>query len=222
MVLAIHMPAFHTVFNVSDALACLRASSRGVIRRLYACGRFKERIAVSPRRSLQSTVPLTFEALHQQMASTRAHSPVFRAFRLSSCVCVCVCVCVLRVCVIERVTHCLKIETATSFEHFARAKCWRVTAHTWHDRGQNSKPTYGSSIFHRLSLSYIFFFSRRQAHRRLGSPSAWKFSLGPEVKGLRTAPVQLRSSTTLPDRVGDGTTEDRGSARHKPAKLIVV
>ncbi len=82
---------FSHFFNVSDALACLGASSRDVIRRLYACGRFKERIAVSPRRSLQSTVPLS---LHEQMTSTRAPSPVFRAFRLSSCVCVYVCVCV--------------------------------------------------------------------------------------------------------------------------------
>ena len=106
---------FSHFFNVSDALACLRASSRGVIRRLYPGGRFKERIAVSPRRSLQSTVPLMFEALHEQIASTRAHSPVFRAFRLSSCVCVYVCVCE-RECVCDRgrVTHCMKIETATS------------------------------------------------------------------------------------------------------------
>ena len=111
------------------ALACLGASSRGVIRRLYACGRFKERIAASPRRSLQSTLPLTSEALHELMASTRAPSPVFRAFRLSSCVCVRVCVCV-SVCDRERVTHCSNIETATSVENFARAKCWRVSAHT--------------------------------------------------------------------------------------------
>ena len=32
--------------------ACLRASSRDVIRRLHPCGRFKERIAVSPRRRI--------------------------------------------------------------------------------------------------------------------------------------------------------------------------
>ena len=118
---------FSHFFNVSEALACLRASSRVVIRRLYPCGRFKERIAVSPRRSLQSTFPLTSEALHELMASTRAPSPVFRAFRLSSCVCVRVCVCV-SVCDRERVTHCSNIETATSMEHFARAKCWRVSA----------------------------------------------------------------------------------------------
>ena len=31
-----------------EALACLRASSRDVIRRFNPCGRFKERIAVSP------------------------------------------------------------------------------------------------------------------------------------------------------------------------------
>jgi hypothetical protein len=37
-VLSVHRPAFHT-FNVSDALACPGASSRGVIRRLYACMR---------------------------------------------------------------------------------------------------------------------------------------------------------------------------------------
>ena len=119
---------FSQFFKVSDALACLGASSRGVIRRLYPCGRFKERIAVSPRRSLQSTAPLTFEALHEQMELTRARSPVFRAFRLSSCVCVCVCV-YESVCDREIVTHCLNIATATSFEKFARAKCWRVSAH---------------------------------------------------------------------------------------------
>jgi hypothetical protein len=135
IVLSIHMPAFHNFsmflmhLLVFEHLlevwagACIHADYRGA--------------------SLADPKPSINRAL-DVWSTARANGVDKSAFsRLSSIspvlVCVCVCVCEReREREIDRELH-----TAwTSFEHFARAKCWRVSAETWDDRGQRIETAF--------------------------------------------------------------------------------
>jgi hypothetical protein len=86
MVLSIHVPASYTF----SMFVCLSSSVFSRCDQALVSMRTIQRTHRSQPPTKNLTFPSTFEALPEQMASTRARAPVFRACRLSSwCVCVC-------------------------------------------------------------------------------------------------------------------------------------